>query len=250
MRPVVLVIAGTDSSGGAGLLRDVQVLTQLDTEARCVVTAVTAQSHTHLSATHYVPPGLVREQMRAALALGGIGAIKVGMLGAAATVEAIAAMLPSRDHIPIVLDPVLRSSAGGLLLEEAAQTALRELLLPQVTLVTPNLPESAQLLNEPIATDETAVIEQARRILRFGSQAVLLKGGHSSGEEAVDLLLRDNGEPTRMVAARINASLRGTGCALSSAIAASLARGTPLVEACQQAKRYVWRKLKQVAERA
>jgi hydroxymethylpyrimidine/phosphomethylpyrimidine kinase len=205
MRPVVLVIAGSDSSGGAGLLRDVQVLTRLEVEARCVVTAVTAQTHTAVSAIHHVPPEIVREQMRAALETGDIGAIKIGMLGTLETIEAVIEALPSRDRIPIVLDPVLSSSSGGSLLKPSAQTRLKDLLLPRVTLVTPNLPEAARLL--VTASDA----------------------------------------PVRLCAARVGGALRGTGCALSSAIAANLALQVPLIPACERAKAYVWSLFQQAA---
>jgi hydroxymethylpyrimidine/phosphomethylpyrimidine kinase len=248
MRPVVLVIAGSDSSGGAGLLRDVQVLTRLEVEARCVVTAVTAQTHTSVSAIHHVPPEIVREQMRAALETGDIGAIKIGMLGALETIKAVIEALPSRDHIPIVLDPVLSSSSGSSLLTPSAQTGLKDLLLPRVTLVTPNLPEAARLLAENAATDDGQMIEQAQRILGFGSQAVLLKGGHALGQEAVDVLVTASDTPVRLRAARVDGALRGTGCALSSAIAANLALQMPLVVACERAKAHVWSLLQQAAQ--
>ena len=247
MRPIVLIIAGSDSSGGAGLLRDVEVLTRFDVGARCVVTAVTAQTNMRIVASHCLPPQLVRDQMSAALEAGGISAIKIGMLGSRATIEAVAEILPSRNHVPIVLDPVLESSSGGLLLEASGLSLLRELLLPRVTLVTPNLPEAARLLSERQATEEEALIEQARGILRFGPEAVLLKGGHGAGEEAVDLFVTGNNAPVRIRTPRINGVLRGTGCALSSAIAASLALQASLPQACERAKHYVWNQLQRSA---
>ena len=241
-KPAVLVIAGSDSSGGAGLLRDVQVLTRLEVEARCVVTAVTAQTATAVSAIHYLPPEMIREQLVAALNAGPIDAIKIGMLGTREIIEAVADSLPSRDRIPVVLDPVLRSSSGRLLLEPLAQSRLKELLLPRVTLVTPNLPEAACLLGE-----EEGLTDQAQRLLMFGSDAVLLKGGHAAGDESIDLLITASGMRTALRAVRVSGSLRGTGCALSAAIAAYLARHAPLVEACERAKRYVWNEIDQAA---
>jgi len=239
-KPIVLVIAGSDSSGGAGLVRDVQVLAQFQVDARCALTAVTAQTNTHVLAIHHLPPQLVRQQMRAALDAGGICAIKIGMLGTRAVVEAVAESLPPRDQVPIVLDPVLASSSGGSLLDAAGLSAVREMLIQRVTLITPNVLEAAVLLGGEAAMNETTMIGHAQRILELGSQAVLLKGGHASGEEAVDVLLTSTDAPRGFRAPRVNVELRGTGCALSSAIAASLAMGMPLVEACERAKSFVF----------
>lgn len=238
-RLAVLVIAGSDSSGGAGLMRDLGTLAHFNVAATCAVTAVTAQSNTQLTATHHIPPHMVRQQIDAALATRKIGAIKIGMLGTRATVEAVVASLPSRDNIPIVLDPVLLSSSGGVLLDADGVTAMREQLLPRVTLITPNIPEAATLLREPVAVAEIEMSGQAERILRLGPQAVLVKGGHANGDEAVDLLITATDPLLRMTAARVSASMRGTGCALASAIAAALALGLPLAEACRRAKHYV-----------
>jgi hydroxymethylpyrimidine/phosphomethylpyrimidine kinase len=235
----VLIIASTDSSGGAGLVRDVQVLAEFGVDTRCVVTAVTAQTDSQVTAIHCLPPQLVRQQMEAALQAGGVAAIKIGMLGTQAIIEMVAQALPSRARVPIVLDPVLASSSGGSLLEERGIRVLREQLLPRVTLITPNLPEAAVLLDEAAAADESIMIDQARRLLRLGPQAVLIKGGHAAGEESVDVLITASSPPLRMGAARVNTTLRGTGCALSSAIAASLAMKITLAAACERAKGYV-----------
>lgn len=242
-RPSVLIIAGSDSSGGAGLLRDVQVLTQFEVDARCAVTAVTAQTNTHVADVYPLPPQLVRQQIKSALESADIAAIKIGMLGTCATIQAVAESLPPRDRIPIVLDPVLASSSGKSLLEDAGLNALRELLMPRVTLLTPNLPEAAALLGEKVATTEAAILDQAQRLLRFDVQAVLMKGGHATGEESVDVLTTRSDPPICMRAARKTVTLRGTGCALSSAIAANLALKIPLAVACERAKAYVWSRL-------
>lgn len=234
----VLVIAGSDSSGGAGITRDVRTLTQLGARALCVVTAVTAQSHTQLSATHIVPPELVQAQMAAALATCRPGAIKIGMLATAATVLAVAAALPSAGP-PVVLDPVLASSSGGELLDSGGRAALCATLLPRVTLLTPNIPEAAALIGSHAARSEAQLLEQAAALLALGPQAVLLKGGHAAGPEASDLLLTAHGTPHWLRAPRSSALRRGTGCALSSAIAAGLASGLPLTAACERAKQHV-----------
>jgi len=284
-RSAVLVIAATDSSGGAGLTRDVRVLTDFAVDALCVVTAVTAQSDKTVSAVHHVPPEVILAQIAAAFTTRDIGAVKIGMLGTQATVEAVVAgllavglspggRLPVGSHdampgsIPIVVDPVLVSTSGGVLLDAGGRAALTGSLFRIATLVTPNVPEVAALLGEPLAADEADAIRQGERLLSFGSQAILLKGGHpyadgryagdAETEDAVDLLISrspvgwrsaDAGaqgenrpiESTieRIASKRVVGSSRGTGCALASGIAAGLAAGKPLSEACRAAKRYV-----------
>jgi hydroxymethylpyrimidine/phosphomethylpyrimidine kinase len=247
-RPAVLVIAATDSSGGAGLTRDVRVLTDFGVDALCVVTAVTAQSDKKVSAVHHVPAEVIRAQMAAAFATRQIGAIKIGMLGSQATVEAVVAGLSAADGIPIVVDPVLVSTSGGVLLDAGGQAALTGSLFRIATLVTPNVPEAAALLGEPLATDEADLIRQGERLLGFGSQSILLKAGHAYaggtyGEEAVDLLI-SGASIERIASKRVVGSSRGTGCALASGIAAGLAAGRPLSEACRAAKHYVQGMLK------
>jgi len=239
VRPTVLVIAATDSSGGAGLVRDVRVLGDFSIDAVCAVTAVTAQSDSRVCAVHHVPPEVIRAQIVAAFETRRVKAIKIGMLGTRATVEAIVESLPPGASIPIVLDPVLVSSSGGVLLDADGCAAMREKLFPRATLVTPNVPEVAALLGENVATRERELIEQAQSLLALGPQAVLLKGGHMSGEQAVDLLISGNNNLQRMASARLRATSRGTGCTLASAITAGLASGLALFEACQQAKRHV-----------
>ncbi len=281
-RPAVLVIAATDSSGGAGLTRDVRVLSDFSVDALCVVTAVTAQSDKQVMAVHHVPPEVIRAQIAAALATRQVGAIKIGMLGNRATVEAVVEGLRaggaapgelrgrgavpteswdkaqarvsqgggsllaggSSRGIPIVVDPVLVSTSGGALLDAAGQAELTEALFPLATLVTPNVPEVAALLGEETAFDEAGLVQQGRRLLEFGSEAILLKGGHhhagrDAAEDAVDLLISGDGYVERIVSKRVAGSSRGTGCALASAIAAGLASGKPLGEACRAAKHYV-----------
>jgi hydroxymethylpyrimidine/phosphomethylpyrimidine kinase len=242
-RPAVLVIAATDSSGGAGLTRDVRVLTDFGVDAICVVTAVTAQSDKKVTAVHHVPPDVIRAQIAAAFATRQIGAIKIGMLGTQATVEAVVAELlavrsSSDGAIPIVVDPVLVSTSGGMLLDAGGQAALTGSLFHIATLVTPNIPEAAALLGEPLAANEDDLIRQGEKLLGFGSEAILLKGGHRDGEEAVDLLI-SGASIERIASKRVVGSCRGTGCALASGIAAGLAAGNSLGEACRAAKHYV-----------
>jgi len=234
----VLVIAGSDSSGGAGLTRDVRTLTRLDTRALCVVTAVTVQSDAHLAAVHVVPAELVRAQMTAALGTRRVDAIKIGMLATRATVLAVTAALPT-TALPLVLDPVLAASSGGELLDEAGREALCAALLPRTTLLTPNIPEAAALLGTRSAKSEAELLQQAAALLALGPRAVLLKGGHGDGPEAADLLLAAHAAPRWLRAPRIGATRRGTGCALSAAIAAGLAAGLELAAACESAKLHV-----------
>ena len=235
----VLVIAGTDSSGGAGLTRDVRVLADFGVDSFCAVTAVTAQSNSRLVGIHHIPAHILREQIVAALETRRVGAVKIGMLGNRATVDTVVASLQASTGVPIVLDPVLLSSSGGVLLDADGRAAMQENLLPLATVATPNVPEAAILLGEEPATTEVSLIRQAERLLALGPQAILLKGGHSLGPEAIDLLVSRDRGVQRIASQRLPASHRGTGCALASAIAAGLASGLPLDEACRRGKRYV-----------
>jgi hydroxymethylpyrimidine/phosphomethylpyrimidine kinase len=237
-RAAVLVIAGSDSSGGAGIVRDLKVLADLGIEALCTITAVTAQTHDHVVSVHHVPPEIVRTQIRAALDSNAIGAIKIGMLGTGATVSAVADSLPRGGAVPIVLDPVLLSSSGGILLDEAGQAEMRARLIPLATVLTPNIPEAASLCGSAPAASREALLEQARALILMGAHTVLLKGGHADGAEAVDLLLGPQ-EPLWLVSPRLEARCRGTGCALATAIAAGLARAQSVEEACRNGKQYV-----------
>jgi hydroxymethylpyrimidine/phosphomethylpyrimidine kinase len=243
LRPAVLVIGGSDSSGGAGIARDLLTLADLATEAACAITAVTAQTHRHLVNVHHVPPESVRSQIRAALESAPVRAIKIGMLGTAATVIAVAESVRRAGTIPLVLDPVLLSSSGGVLLDEEGREQMRARLFPLATVLTPNLPEAASLCGGAPAASREARIEQARALLASGAQAVLLKGGHASGPEAEDLLLSGEGAAQWLSAPRLQADRRGTGCALASAIAAGLAGGCSVEEACRNARSYVLRML-------
>ncbi len=177
-RPAVLVIAGSDSSGGAGIVRDLEVLADFGCAALCAISAVTAQTHGHLVSVHHVPPEVVRAQIRAALESTALGAIKIGMLGTAATVSAVADSLPRDGTIPIVLDPVLLSSSGGVLLDEAGRAEMRARLFPLATVLTPNIPEAASLCGTAPAASREALLAQAESLLATGVRAVLLKGGH------------------------------------------------------------------------
>ena len=240
----VLVIAASDSSGGAGLTRDVEVLAHFGCEPLCALTAVTAQTDAQVIAIHLVPAPVVTAQIAAAFADRRVGAIKIGMLGSGATVLAVTQSLPPRAIVPLVLDPVLAASSGAALLDSEGMEALRTRLLPLTTLVTPNIPEAARLLGAAPARTHEELERQARALLDLGPAAVLLKGGHASGDTAADLLVVA-GEPTRVFSVpRVPTALRGTGCALASAIAAGLAQRLALAQACEQGKRYVTKLLR------
>lgn len=240
--PRVLIIAATDSSGGAGVTRDVQTLTAWRMEACCAVTAVTVQTDHEVLVTHVLPASLISAQIRAALADSSVGAIKIGMLATAQCVQAVCASLPSRDVLPIVLDPVLVASSGGRLLDEEGIDWLRRELLPRVSLVTPNVPEAAALLGQASAADEAALLRQMQALHALGAAAVLIKGGHETGappDVVTDRLMQGSGEVRCLRAPRVMARRRGTGCSLASAIAAQLARGVPLLAACKAAQVYI-----------
>ena len=239
-RPCVLVIAASDSSGGAGIARDLLTLGELGLDAAVALTAVTVQTDAGVAEIVPLDPGLVGAEIEAALSARPVAAIKIGLLANARIIETVAGVLTRHDTIPVVLDPVIASSSGTVFLDRAALDALTKRLSPLSTLVTPNLPELAALTGEPEAGTEPGAIAQARRLNESGARAVLVKGGHAAGGEAADILVSTDGPPVRMAAPRLARGARGTGCMLSSAIAAHLARGTALEAACRAAKAHVW----------
>lgn len=227
----VLLIGGTDSSGGAGLSRDVATAAALGAEAAPAVTAVTAQTDAGVRAIHPIPPETVAAQIRAA---GEVGAVKTGMLVDVATVRAVARSLP---RAPLVVDPVLAASSGRALLDAAGITALIEHLIPRATLLTPNLPEFARLTRHLGADGSEA--QGIRALLALGCGAVLLKGGHARGETCEDRLFPRSApdDPIRFSGPRHPVSLRGSGCRLATAIAVRLAAGEGLAAAAADARR-------------
>ncbi|MEM9472207.1 MAG: bifunctional hydroxymethylpyrimidine kinase/phosphomethylpyrimidine kinase [Pseudomonadota bacterium] len=241
MAPAVIVIGGTDSSGGAGISKDVSTLTELGCETRPVVTAITAQTDNAVQAVLAMPPDQVAQQLSSALASGPVGAIKTGMLHSGETVVAIAKVLQDRTEIPLVIDPVLVSSSGTELLNADGIGAVKTRLLPLCTLATPNLPEAEQL------TGCRHPDEQAMALLELGAKAVLIKGGHGTGDSSIDQLFQRDRPASTFEAPRLKAILRGTGCMLASAIAAGLVHGNHLAEACSSAKQFVGNKLQQAA---
>jgi hydroxymethylpyrimidine/phosphomethylpyrimidine kinase len=237
--PIALTIAGSDSSGGAGIQADLKTFSAFAVYGASVITALTAQNTRGVDAVEPVAPGFVTAQLHAVLSDLDVRAIKTGMLGTTAVVEAVSTSLAQHRAIPVVVDPVMVATSGDVLLAPDAITALKERLLPIADLVTPNLPEAAALLGAELAHDERSAIEQARAIAELGSRAVLLKGGHGTGDEAVDILYRD-GDIARLASPRIDTPhTHGTGCTLSAAIAALLALGVDLETAVRRAKIYI-----------
>jgi hydroxymethylpyrimidine/phosphomethylpyrimidine kinase len=238
--PIALTIAGSDSSGGAGIQADLKTFSAFGVYGATVLTALSAQNTRGVVAVDAVAARLVVAQMEAVFSDLEVGAVKTGMLANAAIVAAVADRLSVELDRPIVVDPVMVATSGQVLLEPDAIDALKRQLLPMAFLVTPNLPEAARLLGVDEAVSEAQAVAQAQALLSCGCGAVLLKGGHGSGEEAVDILC-DGAGVERFVRPKIDTpNTHGTGCTLSAAIVALLARGVGLREAVARAKHFVW----------
>jgi hydroxymethylpyrimidine/phosphomethylpyrimidine kinase len=239
MTAIALTIAGSDSSGGAGIQADLKTFAALGVYGASVITAVTAQNTQVVNAIHAVPPEIVAAQIDAVFADLAIGAVKIGMLPNAACIEAVARGLARHRARNIVLDPVLAATTGADLMAKDALETLRRELIPRALIVTPNLPEAAALTGATPARNEREMEAQARDILSLGVRYVLIKGGHGEGDDSVDLLI-GQGDVVRLSAKRIaTKNLHGTGCTLSSAIAANLAKGRDIIAAVQDAKAYI-----------
>ena len=237
--PIALTIAGSDSGGGAGIQADLKAFSALGVYGCSVVTALTAQNTLGVQGIHGVEPDFVRQQMDSVLGDLAVDAVKIGMLGTPETVAAVAAGLRTWNPPRVVLDPVMVAKGGDRLLRDEAVAALRDQLLPLAYLITPNLPEAGALLGEPPPGDRAGMLAAAQRLAALGPANVLLKGGHLGGGASPDLLLAD-GRAIWLEAARIETRhTHGTGCTLSSAIAALLARGLPLADAVAAAKRWL-----------
>jgi len=246
--PIALTIAGSDSGGGAGIQADLKTFAALGVYGASVVTAITAQNTRGVRAIHYAPPGIVAEQIASVVEDFAVASVKIGMLGTVAIVEAVAERLPSPpgrgvggegSRAFIVYDPVMIASTGDPLSGVGFVEAVRASLLALVDCLTPNLAEAASLLGEPVARSEADMARQGAALLKLGPRAILMKGGHLDGDEAIDLLVTA-GAAHRFAAPKIDSpNLHGTGCVLSSAIAAHVALGAPLAEAVERAKAFV-----------
>ena len=237
--PRVLSIAGSDSGGGAGIQADLKTFAALGCYGMTAITALTAQNTQGVRAIHGVPPAMLRDQIDAVVEDIGVDAVKIGMLHAPEIVLAVAEAIDRHALEKIVLDPVMVATSGAVLIDNPAIEVLVRELFPRAVLVTPNLDEAALLVGRPLnnADDMEAA---AHELLGKGARAVLLKGGHLPGDTVMDLLLTAAGERHWMHAPRIHsANTHGTGCTLSSAIAAGLALGQPLLEAVEMARAYV-----------
>ncbi|MEM7176907.1 MAG: bifunctional hydroxymethylpyrimidine kinase/phosphomethylpyrimidine kinase [Pseudomonadota bacterium] len=237
--PIALTIAGSDSGGGAGVQADLKAFSALGVYGASVITALTAQNTRTVSAVENVSVAMISAQIDAVFDDLAIGAIKIGMLSTPETIAAVAQGLAGCG-IPIVLDPVMVAKSGAVLLEERAIEALITQLLPLATLITPNLPEAAQLLGTQCAETVPAMISQADALITRGAQAVLMKGGHADGAVCTDVLIQTREEPICLEAPRIvTRNTHGTGCTLSASIAAGLAKGLPLAQAVADAHAYL-----------
>lgn len=238
----LLIVAGSDSGGGAGIQADIKTATMHGVFAMTAVTAITVQDTRGVHGVHAMPDEVIAEQMAACLIDIGADAVKTGMLHSAGTIETVARVLARHaPDAPLVVDPVMVAKGGARLVDETAIEAMRRTLLPRAALITPNLPEAAALLERGEIDDPAAMEEAGRALLAMGPRAVLMKGGHLSGDLVVDLLVTADGVE-RFEHARIESRhTHGTGCTMASAIASGLALGLSLGAAVAAARSYVLR---------
>jgi len=236
----VLTIAGSDSGGGAGIQADLKTFSALGCFGMSVITALTAQNTTAVTAIHPVPPAFIAEQIDAVLTDIGTDAVKIGMLHSPEVIETVAGRLAAHQVGNIVLDPVMVAKSGDKLLRDDAVSALKEYLVPMARVITPNLPEAATLLGRPVE-NAGQMADACRDLAGLGCRAVLLKGGHLGGDRSADCLyVRNTDTLISLDTERIDtANSHGTGCTLSSAVAAHLARGSSFEEAVRLAKAYI-----------
>ena len=239
MTAIAVTIAGSDSGGGAGIQADLKTFSALGVYGASVIAALTAQNTLGVTGIHDVPADFVTAQIDAVFSDLKVDAVKIGMLSQPGVIRAVGARLDRYEQRNVVLDPVMVATSGDMLLRDESVAVLISDLLPRAALVTPNLREAARLLETGVAEDEAGMEAQAEAILRLGARAVLVKGGHGTGPESADLLMSATGKRW-FHAPRIDTlNTHGTGCTLSSAIAAGLARGLALEPAVDEAKRYI-----------
>ncbi|MBA4774587.1 MULTISPECIES: bifunctional hydroxymethylpyrimidine kinase/phosphomethylpyrimidine kinase [Agrobacterium] len=238
MTAIALTIAGSDSGGGAGIQADIKTFSALGAYAASVITAITAQNTKGVTTVEDVSVATIIAQMDAVLSDLAVNAVKIGMVSRIETIAAIAERLRGQSQ-PVVLDPVMVATSGDRLLHEDAIETLRRDLLPLATIVTPNLPEAALLTGTSMAKTDTEIAQQAELILKAGTKAVLIKGGHGDGPESTDYLFAD-GAMQALSAPRVETKNdHGTGCTLAAAITAHLAKGYELREAVELSKDYL-----------
>ncbi len=239
MTAVALTIAGSDPSGGAGIQADLKTFSALGAYGASVLTALTAQNTLGVQGIHDVPAAFVSLQLESVLSDLSVRAAKIGMLSRPDVIDAVVDGLVRHRVGTVVVDPVMVATSGDLLLAPDAIGRLRDRLLPRALLLTPNLPEAAALLGEPQAVGEEEMADQAERLLRLGPRHVLVKGGHGDGPESVDVLAGPDGIRRIRAPRHRTRNTHGTGCTLSAAIAALLARDEPLIPAVEAAKSYL-----------
>lgn len=237
----VLIVAGSDSGGGAGIQGDIKTVTALRGYATTAVTALTAQNTQGVFGVIEVPPAFVSEQMRVVLSDIGTDCIKTGMLGNAAIINAVAEVLEGAENLPLVVDPVMVAKGGASLLDPQASETLKARLLPKAMVLTPNLPEAQCLVGFQVKSRED-MARAAHTLLSMGPKWVLLKGGHLEGPEVGDLLVGQDHDDEIFIAPRIETtSTHGTGCTLASAIATGIAQGLGVRDAVVRGRAYLRR---------
>ena len=237
--PIALTIAGSDSGGGAGIQADLKAMSALGVYGASVITAVTAQNTQAVTAVEGISLDVITAQIAAVLDDLDVGAIKIGMLATPEIIETVARALEGYRG-PIVLDPVMVAKSGDALLQDDAVATLRDVLLPRATILTPNLPEAARLLGQSEAQDVADMIVQGQALAALGPDAVLMKGGHGREAVCTDVLLGSETVLAELTAPRLHTrNTHGTGCTLSSAIAAGLAKGGSIVDAVKDAHAYL-----------
>ncbi len=236
----VLIVAGSDSGGGAGIQADIKAVTALGGYASTAITALTAQNTLGVQGIHDIAPTFIAEQMEVVLDDIGADCLKTGMLRTADVIEAVCAVIEDKAaDVPVVIDPVMVAKGGAALLDASAIAAVIENLIPRARIVTPNVPEAAALVGSDIVTTND-LVNAADRLLALGARAVLVKGGHLAGDVVVDVLAEAEGEKQVFEAPRIDTlHTHGTGCTLASAIAAGIGQGMELLDAVARARDYV-----------
>jgi len=245
--PVVLAVAGSDPSGGAGIQADLKTATTLGTYGAAAITSLTAQNTTGVSGIYPIPADFVARQYRSVVTDLDVRALKIGMLGTSDVVAALAESMREYPVPHVVLDPVMVAASGDRLVPNDVISAIRDQLLPLATMVTPNLAETAVLLDEPTPETVDQMMRAARRLLGFGSQTALVKGGHLHRGDSIDVLADETGA-REFTAERVDTpNTHGTGCTLSSAIAAYLALGRDIPASVEGAKEYIGAALRSAA---
>lgn len=233
---IVFTIAGSDSGGGAGIEADIKTISALGAYACTTITAVTAQNTLGVAGVHTLPAAFVALAMKTVLDDFRVDTVKLGMLANEAIIRAVAGVLP--ENIPIVLDPVMVATSGAVLLEDGAIAAMRQLLLPRATLVTPNLPEAARLTGLPVG-NAAERIAAGHALRAMGARAALVKGGHGDDDMLTDYLVTDTAVEAIILPRLHTSSTHGTGCTMASAIATGLAQGLPLLASVRRARDYL-----------